>query len=268
MYNEQRIETIRKNVQNSSLLTDKEKGDWLNLLELMNDKQLGELEEILAAEPAPSPAQQAPANINQKLPPLTHLANIPSDVNARRVSEIKSPTVPPKPQQTPQVGQPLQNQKLPISPPAPRMPIPPPRPPMRPPVIPTAVPAPSPAKIPPPAMPKLKYQPEPVQPPPQPEPQVPYTIEKPEDLSLLSEDSLRIHPAQSILDTVHQAISEHGYFPVLQLIEASPLYAAYINAGHERLGGQPQSNSGQSLLTQAEFEFMTDLLSNMRFNRW
>lgn len=255
MFNPQRIETIRKNIQTSTLLSDHEKSDWLNLLELMNDKQLGELEEILAAEPqpqtqqpqtqparttppttSPTPATASLTDDRPALPPLTHIANIPTDVTMTH----SVPAVPVRPTPSPNLsagGTSLTPSKPNYAKPSH--------------IVKDAQPqnsktAPLTSKS-----------------------QTPYLIQSPEDLQNLEVKTIREFSLQSIFDAVRKSIEEVGYFAVLQSIEASPLYSSYISAGQERLGGgvQPQQDS-QLTLTQAEFEFMTDLLRNMRFNRW
>lgn len=269
MLNEKKIEEIRKNIQISTLLTDHEKSDWLNLLELMNDKQLSELEEILGATTGLSaspqvPQQQSSASQSHistpistppvppkppvppvtKMPPLTHIANIPTDVSMNH-----APTVPPKPQVPAQV--PPVNQAKPSAPPTssiPSRPIAPATTSTKPPTAEKTPAAPQrPSGI---TLPR-------------------YKAEKMEDIQEFSLDTLRTYDLQSVVDAVRDQIQQHGYFKIVQYLEASPLYDSYINSGKERLrstSGQQVSNN--SLLTQEELEFMTDLLRHMRFNRW
>lgn len=216
----------------------------------MNDKQLGELEEILAAEPQPQTQQPQPqparttppapataslSDDRPALPPLTHIANIPTDVTMTH----SVPKVPVRPTPSPNLSAggssmpPKPNYVKPshiVKDAAPQ----------------TTKTAPLTSKS-----------------------QTPYLIQSPEDLQNLEVKTIREFSLQSIFDAVRKSIEEVGYFAVLQSIEASPLYSSYIGAGQERLGGgsQPQKDP-QLTLTQAEFEFMTDLLRNMRFNRW
>lgn len=119
MFNDKKIQEVRLKIQESTILTDHEKGEWLNLIELMNDKQLGELETILGQssavmhQPSTSPATQSPSTATQhisaptqnssttdnvvsqnqhnvnpgtqgKMPDLHHIANVPSDVSFTR----------------------------------------------------------------------------------------------------------------------------------------------------------------------------------------
>ena len=231
MFNPQRVETIRANIQNSTLLSDHEKSDWLNLLELMNDKQLGELEEILAAEaPAvkPSVSASAPAMNSvkpatpqavqptqapqtQKMPPLSHIANIPSDVTM-----------------THSVPAPLSSQSAGISQPI------------------NTAPA--------------NYAPEPSRPEGAQGYKPAFTLEDPEQLQTISVDTIRNFDLQSVVNVIRDAIIEEGYFHILQLVEESPLYKSYLESGQSLL------NNKQATMSQAEFEFVTDLLRHMRFN--
>lgn len=249
MFNVNRIETISKNIQTSTLLSDSEKSDWLSLLELMNDKQLGELEEILTAEPvattppqptpapAPRPVSAPKAYPVQTMPPLSHIANIPTDVNMER-TVVKQPRQP-----APEL-KPLSVRATPspsLTAIAPKTPA-----------VPTPVPAPAPT----PAKPSAPVA----------QSEAVYSIQQPEQLQQISVQTIRSFSYQSIFDVVRKVIQEQGYFTVLQMIESSPLYASYLSAGTQWLGQSVEGN--QSDLTQAEFEFMTDLLRNMRFNRW
>ena len=224
MFNEQRLQTIRGKIQTSTLLSDHEKSDWLNLLELMNDKQLGELEEILAAEqPTISPAPPVVPN----LPPLSHIANIPTDVTMKHsVPPTKSvrPPQQPFPSTKPQVPLTPQAQVQPPAPVKPTVPV---------------------------------------------KPKPPLLLEDVELIGKFTIDTIRNYDLQTIVNAVRDAIAAHGYFHILQLVESSPLYESYIESGKQRLSPQANSSSltNTALLTQEEFEFFTDLLRSMRFNR-
>ncbi|HEX3099599.1 MAG TPA: hypothetical protein VHQ41_01355 [Patescibacteria group bacterium] len=263
MVNANKIETIRKNIQTSKLLSDHEKADWLNLLELMNDKQLGELEEILAAEPQPTPVQAstaAPA-LNPNMPPLSHIANIPTGVDMGR-AVLPPPPPKPRPQFT-----------------APPPPVPQPQKPL------TVRPTPSPnlnapaslnaqqqliqrlgtkKELPPQPPSKPEIYKAPVAP--HSESQAVFSIQNTEDLRKMNLQTLRSFSYGSIMDCVHKAVTKDGYFPVLHLIEASLLFQTYINSGISRLRDPDLVRA--DAFTQPELEFMTDLLRNMRFNSW
>ncbi len=235
MLNEQRVEHIRIAIQGSTLLDDHEKADWLNLLELMNDKQLGELEEILAGpqgKSAPAPTQ-IPKQATQA---LSHISNLPKNIQApgRQLSEpiigdspslIKAPK--PAPVQTavrpsiPKVINPM------VSP--------------RPMHIPTPAPAPSGSKLP---------------------PMNPLVLSDLSSVQSLSVKSIRDHEHNSAVNALQMIAQSYGYFSTLQNFESSMLYKAYLTAGKNRLAGRPDST-----LSQAEFELVTDMLQAMRLNR-
>jgi hypothetical protein len=262
MFNEKRIEEIRKRVQVSTLLSDHEKSDWLNLLDLMNDKQLGELEEILnmgeevnvqpipapqppVAQPPVNPQPAAPA-APVKMPPLSHLANVPTNVNMSHsvpqtaVRPTAMPNAPTKP-----------SASKPTSQPAPA----------------TAKPSMPTMKPLEPAKPSSTFKPQPVEPPPTHLEK--YDIDHIAELEELSPTTLRHYELQSVVDVIRQAIQNYGYFQVLQLIESSPLHKGYIKTGKAMMGHKESETANPELnLTQTELEFMADLLRHMRFNNW
>lgn len=279
MYNPQRITKIRENIQTSTLLTVQEKSDWLNLVDLMNDKQLTELEEILGAgsvatagvdtqdklasnpahttQPQKSVTEQQTTPVNNAtskvlgdfppqphLPPLSHIANIPSEISEpfRSPSSFQNST--PKPQE---LNTPEQSQESKTSTPKPFN-LPQTKPPSRSPAEQEQVKPITPST----ASQKLKP---------------PFVLQDIEKLAELSVDTVRKFDLQSIVNTVRDVILERGYFHALELIETSPLYRTYIESGKQRLGPGNTSSAGETLLTQAEFEFVTDLLRHMRFNR-
>ncbi len=250
MFTHQRIEAIQNKIKTSKLLSDQEKGDWLNLLDLMNDKQLGELEEILAKEevvvapppqpPTPKPLPRAPvpkavppappkptpppppvakpAPPIPPLPPLKHIANVPSNMAPPNFSQPSKPSQSVAPVQSDPTAEPA---------------------------IVTSTP-------------EQNQDTAPLQS----TSAAPYKQEHPEDLKNLTARDLRNFDLQSMVNAIKTTIAEHGYFPILQLIEQSPLYESYIKAGEMKLKGLPGD------LNQSEFEFVTDLLIHMRFNRW
>jgi hypothetical protein len=252
MINDKKIVEIRGRIQTSALLTDHEKSDWLNLLELMNDKQLNELEEILnsgtgesgAASTAPAPGSAADLAVpkyppvQQKMPPLNHISNLPTDLTMPSpASKSQTPLAQaPSAQPThPNIHPPINRPFIPASPKhsSPKS---------------TESPAAAPVKD-----PSRKT----------------FQTDRVEDIQAFSIDTIRSYDLQSVVNAVRGLIQEYGYYKILHAMEASPLYDSYINSGQERLKasvGSPISNN--SLLTQAEFEFMTDLLRHMRFNKW
>ncbi len=272
MFNSNRVETIKKDIQTSTLLSDSEKSDWLSLLELMNDKQLGELEEILSASPpqtsktaqpqqptTPAPVKTPPV---QTMPPLSHIANVPSGVDMNR-SQIANPIRPqapaPTPSPAPISARPTPSPTLSNMPPRSAPPKPQPSASANNPVSPALAPsAPTPAQ----AVTAPASTPAPATQ----QSQSVFAIRQVEDLQQMSVDTIRNFSFQSIFNVVRSAIQENGYFAILQLVESSPLFSSYLSSGNKRLGGT--SSATEPELTQAEFEFMTDLLRNMRFNRW
>ena len=251
MFNAKRIEDIRKNIQISTLLSDHEKSDWLNLLELMNDKQLGELEEILAATPvqmksvAQAQTVQPQNNINRpatpmpngetlkKMPPLSHIANIPADVTMahsvpQQLNSVPKPSTPPK---------------VPIAPnkavPEKTVPTPP-----------VAEAKPIPVDVTPVSPPQKQN----------------LVISSPLDVQTFTAATLHEYELQSVADAMRNIIQQNGYFQILQRLEASPLYQSYLQTGKTLLGHT--DNTSTPVLTQSEFEFIADLLRHMRFNAW
>lgn len=128
------LEQLKRLIGDSPLLQDGERAHWLELLPLMNDKQLLELEAILRpasqpqpqtrpqpmplARPAPSPSQQAPPLMAPRFQPfavappvarpsaqmplrpsLSHLTNLPTivtDMGPRQQSEVSPHVAPPQ----------------------------------------------------------------------------------------------------------------------------------------------------------------------------
>lgn len=286
MVNANKIEKIRSNIQTSTLLSDHEKADWLNLLELMNDKQLGELEEILAAEvkkptiqqPAATatvPSKTAPAqnSVNPVIPALKHIANMPASVQTQPQATpvVTAPQSAPQsaPQPTTQLSAPQPKpQPAPKFNPLPRA-VPSPT------IFKKLEPAPQPQPVTPVAQPASAPQPAasqsstPTQPQPeQPLAKIAYQITDPNELQQLTLQSLRKYTQESIMAVVKTCMAEFGYFGILQIIEASQLYASYVAYGQKRLNGeQTQAEGMQIAFTQEEFEFMTDLMRKMRFNQ-
>ncbi len=255
MFNEKRIEDIRNKIQASKLMADHEKSDWLNLLELMNDKQLGELEEILAVTENVShsvnqvvqnlqtsqPTQSKPVTPPQSIPALNHLANIPTDLNMTH-------SVPPSVAKTMPAAVVPSPAKVAIDKLSPK----PASVPSRPASIPNSQPTPAPAS-------------QPVQSAPPSQPSQPsnkqMSIQTIAELQQVAPETLREFDLQSVVNAILGATQHYGYFRVLQILESSPLYKAYIDSGKAML------NKEKSSLTQSEFEFITDLLRHMRFNQ-
>lgn len=229
MSNEQRIETLRQLIVVSTVLTESEKTEWLSLLELMNDKQLGELEEILAADkpaapPVSSPPTPPPATTPTpppvppvsvgRMPQLSHISNLPSSVSI--------PTPMPSPERV----------------------------------------APKPMPTAPPPLSREVTKP-PAAPTPQPkrDPIATANFKDLSELIKLTPEDLRNY-GDSILPAITQLVGKFGYFATSQSLETSPLFHSYLTTGKSRLQGtQPPA---ESALSQAEFELVTDILLAMR----
>ncbi len=169
--------------------------------------------------PPRASAPQPPTLPDLQMPPLSHIANIPTGVNLNRSAP---PVVKPLPKTQPLVEQSPAQSMVPAQS-----------------TSPTAGATPS---------PNIKKS--------------PLQLVQPQDMQTLSLETLRTTELQSIVDSIQNLITEYGYFAVLQLLEASPLYNSYMEAGQDKLQGNT------STMTQEEFEFMTDLLIHMKFNRW
>ena len=255
----------------SSILSEQEKTDWLSLLELMNDKQLAELEEILVpqqkpvtpksatapvvqknnpsrpvarpavqrsvAVPTPVPVQ-TPSNTVLEEPSLSHISNLPSQISHQRITPPVRPSVQPAGQESSQakpVPQPLS--------------IKPVRQEIKPATKPSATQA----------VPVKKAEVRQVT------PVVPvFSIESVEDLAKVTSQALAQSSRKNFYMIVSQLANQLGYFQTLQYIEASPLYKSYLEYGKKKLSGADEKALP---LTQDEFEFMTDILLSLKVNR-
>lgn len=245
MLSDQKLKQIQGLVRGSKVLTEQEKTEWLALIELMNDKQIAELEEILQGpKPVVPPPARPPANPRPAMPhvnqsSLSHISNLPQQMTARRPVA----SAPPAPA------------------PAPALAPPPP-------------PAPGPSVIPPKPAPMPPIEPKPmpqVQPAPQPAPQSAYSYTPTQSISLASSEDVAAITS-SVLHVqnrkaFHKAITDLagrvGYFPVLTSFERSPLYKDYLDYGQKMLSGKTQNLA----LSQEEFEFVTDILLSLKVNR-
>lgn len=124
---QQQINNLKSLIQTSNILSGSEKTEWLGLLELMDDKQLGELEKILLigkkqAQNQPEIKPQAvhlpsintpvkPEPVQAQMPKLSHIVNLPRIGNMQKVAEPKLAVEPPKPIVKIQANQVIQNVK-------------------------------------------------------------------------------------------------------------------------------------------------------------
>ncbi len=89
MLNEQKLKQIQNLVKNATVLSDQEKNEWMALIELMNDKQIAELEEILQ-KPKPEPvAQPQPQPQVVAMPPTTPVTPPASSAPTRPMPPTK-----------------------------------------------------------------------------------------------------------------------------------------------------------------------------------
>lgn len=256
----------------SSILSAQEKTDWLSLLELMNDKQLAELEEILVPQQkpvAPKPATgpvvqkndlprpvirpkvmprsvavptpvpvQTPSKTVLEEPSLSHISNLPSQISHQRIAPPTRPSVQPAGQGSSQakpVPQPLSTNSVPQA--------------IKPVVKPSATQA----------VPVKRTEVRQVT------PVVPvFSIESVEDLAKVTSQALAQSSRKNFYMIVSQLANQLGYFQTLQYIEASPLYKSYLEYGKKKLSGADEKALP---LTQDEFEFMTDILLSLKVNR-
>lgn len=244
MFNEKRIDDIRNKIKVSTLLSDHEKSDWLNLLDLMNDKQLGELEDILGMSVSSATVSSAPtATPGSQMPPLNHISNIPSDVTMTFASQTATDA-----QKAPSIEKlvTVEQSSQPVVP----KPLMPPKP-----ILPPVAPIPRQAIVQPS---KQGANPESL------------NLQDAQEIQAFTANTLRQFDFDSIVSAVRKTIERYGYFRILQLFEASELHKSYITTGKVMLGHASSKDAlkPESMLTQAEFEFVTDLLRHMRFNAW
>jgi hypothetical protein len=263
MLDEVKKQRIIQLVQTSNILNAQEKADWLSLLELMNDKQIGELEEILQPKPIeevvnkPKPAQVLPTKFqipeSVPVPPkpptppkpqpkpiqqpfiekstLNHISNLPNQILDQHTF------IPAKPQSLPQQFRPVN--KIPVAA--------------------KPVPEKTPVKV------------TPVQPPVAAKPAVKQEEKPPalnfatlEDLAGVTRTVLKQEFRKNFYTSIINLTAQYGYFQVLAILEKSSLYKDYILYGRIKLS----SESKQELpLSQEEFEFVTDLLLALKVNR-
>jgi hypothetical protein len=248
MLDEVKKQRIIQLVKASSILNEQEKMDWMSLLELMNDKQLQDLEEILKPKAPvvppqnhtkPAESKASKQNPAPQQPSLKHISNLPTQISPQRV------VVPTRP-----------------------------KPPVQPATVPTSKPvvAPSQAGVSLHNINPSKLEENNIVKPKEVFKQPPRTEAKPsslnlaklEDVATLTASVLHHESRKSFYKAILQIATQMGYFQTLSYLETSPLYKDYINYGKIKLSNQA---SQQLPLTQEEFEFMTDLLLSLKINR-
>jgi hypothetical protein len=285
MSNELKIEQLRVDINQSKLLDDHEKADWLNLLELMNDKQIGELEEILKApvSDAEAPATGPTITDHPKIPvppkstampALSHISNLPTAISYNK----------PKP------SKPVPMPKLVMPDPAPSAPLPIKAPPLQaarpqgPQGSPYGMPAQGKGSI---VNLSGSLKDSMVKPQPLPTPMLvkrpdtepgpgsrhldagsvkePLQIRSLEDVAGLDLTMFRTSDHSLVQQNFQQLVLQFGYFNVLHAFEKSKLYKSYLNRGRSILSGE--STEGKFTVNQGEFELIADILQSIRINR-
>lgn len=295
MLNEAHLDKIRRLIQASTLLNDQEKNDWLALLDLMNDKQLTELEEILATD------QEALTKSTIPQPKPTPIKKITQPAPSKPLPQPKPKPVLPK---SDNVDFSSSSQLPPQSQPPVNLPKPTPNPKPIPAAkailqttsspqkkspdlarvtplhhiqnLPSQFTAPTAS-----AAPKTPSQESSNQHSIAPKPAAkPVGIAKEpahksyakqgqaqlrsyEDLSKLNSGIFDNDSVEQITNTLRSLASQYGYLAVLNQLEQSPLYEEYLDFGKSKLSGLEPSTS----LTEEQFSVVTDLLLALKVNR-
>lgn len=254
MLNEQKLKQIQSMVKTATVLSEQEKIEWLALIELMNDKQVTELEEILQ-KPKPVEVTLPASKIQSSS--LSHISNLPSVLSDRKPSgeAILKPVPSPAPT-------PVKPAPTPISAPTP---------------IPMPAATSRTASVPMPTIDTFRPNPEPVpMPPVNPILDTPTVSEIPplpppsmdltsfEDISKLTSTALHNQNREAFHKTINDLAGQYGYFQVVTAFEQSPLYKDYLDYGKGVLSGKKEG----LLLSQEEFEFVTDILLSLKVNRF
>ncbi len=262
-----KIQKLTNLVETSTILNAQEKSEWLALMQLMNDKQLSELEEILKpAAPSITPVSNNNETQGVSTPPLSHISNLPSQMVDPRIKarplEMFHSSQPAKPA----VKTPVQSPRVPEPRPQPRVQAPSP-------IIPKIQPITQPEPIVSPPQkplqtvaPKPEFNPEPVTPTTHGQVKVAPTIQLSslDEASTLTSAALHEQTREGFYKAIIGLAEQFGYFQVLSQLELSPLYKDYLVYGKVRLNGGPDDNLP---LSQEEFEFVADLLTALKINR-
>lgn len=247
MINEQRLEQLRTGITTTKLLSPKEKAEWLSLLDLMNEKQVSDLEEILSVKHAVPELVPSPAEVEQTPPKLTHISNLPAGmpglskatppikpklaapldaqktVHSRTNSDMANLTDPPMLATEQQDTSNRQRQPLTIK-----------------------------AGLAPVGTPPVRKKPQ-------------FELKSLEEVAGLDISSFRTFDSTTFLKSISSLVAVFGYFAVLQGFESSKLYQSYLTRGKSLLAGQ--SVEDKYMVTQEEFELIADVLQSIRVNR-
>jgi hypothetical protein len=259
-------------INTSPMLTAKEKEEWLDMLIVMNDKQVSELEAILntptdnlaplpPAPPAPAPTAPTPRS---STPPLSHISNLPSSMSqVIPAAPALSPRYPlPKPTkpgslkqwennlrhtvEEKELARPQEEKLLSGTRPA---------------VKPEPRPMPKQAALTPLPTVAPRAVPE--------KPGTPANLAEPKDAAALTLGNMRAM-GNNLITALKQVVASSNYYEVLFYLEKSPLYQLYLETGREALSAGasafPASAGGKNLLSKAEFEAFSDLLKSIQIS--
>lgn len=284
MLNEQKLKQIQGLVKNATVLSEQEKNEWMALIELMNDKQIAELEEILQKpkpepvapaqpqpqpQPKPQPVPQQQPRVQATSPTLSHISNLPNQLSDQKqdplVFQSAAPSVPSATRTAP--AAPI------VTPQTASRPAPTPMPPhsqvdpLRPRSVPEPVSMPAPTPKPIEAVPMPPVTPLSI-------PKSTYrndsaslntmVLTKFEDISKLTSSALHQQNRELFHKTINELAAQYGYFQVVTNLEQSPLYQDYLDYGKNMLMGKKDNLA----LSQEEFEFIADILLSLKVNRF
>lgn len=273
MLDPNKMQYLANLVQASSILTAAEKAEWLSLMSLMDDKQLGELEDILKPSseqqkpetPSSLPAQNFTPNqqaqvTNQNTKPmsspsLSHISNLPSELVDPRLEK----SVLNKSSDNLINSSPSLYAKQVLSPPAT-----------------TTLPKNPEASFGNQSLsntvnPQQNHHSLAVNSSPQPistnasrkSTTSSLTFATASDIGKLTSEVLHHQNRSNFYQAIMALAEKVGYFQVVSQLEESPLYADYLNYGRAKLAGKQDGLS----LSQEEFEFVADVLSSLKVNR-
>ncbi len=233
MIADQKLKHIQALIKTATVLNEQEKIEWQALLELMNDKQIAELEEILQTPNIVEAKPEEPQEVSQQSSSLSHISNLPSQISIHKAPPAGPVTAPvAKSQPTKPVVNPQPIAQRPTPTQSPPQPI-------------------------------IQQSP-PVFTSPSITPAEPITLTSLEDVALLSSTALHQQNRQVFYKTINDFAAQFGYFQVVTSFEQSPLYKDYLDYGKSMLAGQKDGLA----LSQEEFEFVTDILLSLKVNRF
>jgi hypothetical protein len=233
--NSDKAKRLSQLIDDSSVLSEPEKTEWLNLLTLMNDKQMADLEEILTSK-------SRGGAVPPVMPNLSHITNLPPGV-ARNVPVSEPPPVSNTTSDLASHLRKIQTTPLPDIKPQIRV-----------------------EKGPAATQGTWRPTPEASQSAPVPPPGTKAAVfDSLESVQALSAPLLRATGFESTKKQLSELVAQYSYFYVLSALEQSALYHSYIQAGATMLRGGIVEPS-QTMLTKEEFERVADLLHNLQFS--